>query len=213
MRLFNLKLPHSCLSASADRQDVFLHILADNVERQAGCLKKPKTVPLALGEEPNAVVFTDDLTLGIHHRTGFCRKPFPQKFCDRNRSNEADSLAIGAGFVREIKLLGNFSHFLLGVAADWKHNLFKLFLGQLVEEITLVLALVHSAQQVEVILILLDAGVMAGGDIVNLKVSQGFFNKNPELDLAVADDVRVGGPTGFVLVKKISYNLRAVLPM
>src|SRR3972149_7741639 len=193
MRLFNLKLPHSCLSASADRQDVFLHILADNVERQAGWLKKPKTVPLALGEEPNAGVFTDDPPLGTPPRTGFGRKPFPQKFCDRNRSNEADSLAIGAGFIREIYLLGDFPHFLLGVAADWKHNLFKLILGQLIEEGTLVLALVHSAQQVEAILILLDAGVMAGRDLVALKVPQAFFHTNPHLAPAVGDDIGVGG--------------------
>src|SRR3972149_5610967 len=211
MRFFNLKLLHYCLFTSAHRQDVFLHIFANHVERQASRLKNPKTVPLALGKEPDTIVFADGVALGVHDRAGLRRKPFSQKFRNRNRPDEANPLAIGAGSFREIEVLGGFPHFFFGVTSDWKHNLFKLFLDQLVEEIALVLTLVYSAEQVAAVLVPLDPSVMAGGDEVYLEIPQGFFHKNPELDLAVADDVRIGGSAGFILVEEASYNLGAAL--
>ena len=99
MWLFNQKLAGLGLLPTPHDEGVGRHILADDVERQAGRFEKPKTVPLALGKEPNAVVLTDDFAFRVDYRTDLRRQVLAEELRDRHWPDETDSHALFSGVI------------------------------------------------------------------------------------------------------------------
>src|SRR3546814_7031727 len=83
--------------------------------------------------------------------------------------------------------------------SDWSSDVCSSdLLSQLVQEVALVLALVARAQQAPVPVVPVDPCVVAGGDALGAQVARG-VEEMLELDLAVAQHVRVGRAPGRVL--------------
>src|SRR3546814_6956847 len=83
-------------------------------------------------------------------------------------------------------------------------------LAQLVQEVALVLARVARAQQAPVPVVPVDPGVVAGGDALGAQVARG-VEEVLELDLAVAQYVRVGRASGRVLGQEVGEHAVPVL--
>src|SRR3546814_8427217 len=90
---------------------------------------------------------------------------------------------------------GHAAHVGLGQIAKREYGGRELCLSQLVQEVALVLALVARAQQAPVPVVPVDPGVVAGGDALGAQVARG-VEEVLELDLAVAQYVRVGRASG-----------------
>ena len=86
----------------------------------------------------------------------------------------------------------------------------QLDLAQLVQEVALVLAPVHRAQQAETVSVVVDAGVVAGGDGIRPQFPRR-VEEILELDLAVAQHVRVGRAAGGVFVEEMAEHPVPVL--
>ena len=72
---------------------------------------------------------------------------------------------------------------------------------QRIEEIRLVLVLVHALKQVVPACLLADPGVVPGGDLLGTEAA-GIFQELAELDLAVTQHIRVGRTSSLVLAQE-----------
>ena len=131
-----------------------------------------------------------------------------QKRCVIAVGHEADLLAVALGGHRQVHGAGQFADFALGQLAERKHGAGKLLLGEAEQEVSLVLGIVHGAQQlvpaggfVEV-----DARVVAGGHLARAH-GLGHFQETVELDVVVAQRAGNGRAAGQVLFHERLYYL------
>ncbi|NBR18563.1 MAG: hypothetical protein EBT81_12095 [Gammaproteobacteria bacterium] len=109
----------------------------------------------------------------------------------RDLTQEADALAVLALGVRQGGLGGQSAHLGLEQFADREDRLGQLILPEQGEEVGLILVRVESLEQVEgSIGVRASARIVTGRDLV-VTVGQGPPEEDPELHLAVADDVGI----------------------
>ena len=201
-------------------QDLFLRGVADGAVQLDAVAEEPvqdALLPLVQGiiGIPGVVDF-DDVAF---HGTELLL----QESGEVHLAHEADALGVLLFRRREVRLLGDAPHFRLGDVPDGEERLPELRLGELAQEIGLVLVGVRAFQQpVERLAVLGEdrlsggvqdgflAAVVAGGDIVG-PVFLRDGEEGVELDLPVAQDVRVRGAALGVLVEHIVHDPLAVL--
>ena len=126
-------------------------------------------------------------------------------------AHEADALGVLFLGRREVGFLGEAAHLRLDDVPDGEKGLAELLLGQLAQEIGLVLVGVGTLQDTAgAVGKRLFPAVVAGGDIVGPVLLRD-AEEGVELDFPVAEDVRVGGAALGILVEHIVDNPLAVL--
>jgi len=164
------------------------------VDHESGLAKGAKAFALANGIVDDAGVLSDDLARKVDHRSGLgdFTAGLAQEFAVA-AIDKADLLAVRLVVHPQSGLIGNPADLGFFELAEGEQQVGKLVLGQHVEGVALVLAIVAAAAQV------VQAGgwikniaqVVAGGDIVET-VDAGFFQELVKFDRAVAFDTGVG---------------------
>ena len=127
-----------------------------------------------------------------------------QKVAERALSDEADARRVLLPGVGQADLFGNATHLGLVQLAHGEHGLGQLGLVQAVQEIALILAVIQALEQLEQLggRILAHACIVAGGDLF-CSQAHGVVQKSLELDLRIAQHVRIGRATGLVLAQEL----------
>ena len=76
-------------------------------------------------------------------------------------------------------------------------------LVQSVQKVALVLAVIISLEQLKCAILFAHLGVMTGGDLLRAETN-GVIEEGLELDLGVAQDIRVGRASGFIFAQEIT---------
>ena len=127
-------------------------------------------------------------------------------------ADEANALRVLFVCGRQVGLLREAAHFAFAEIPYRKYGGAQLLLAELAEEVALVLAGIHTFQQAySAVGVLPSAAVMPCGNCICTKLS-GSFEEGVELDLAVAEHIRIGGSAVFVFGEHIVHDPLAVLP-
>ncbi len=163
--------------------------------------------PLALSErvirEP--VVPADHVAGRRFHRSGRARQVTRQEIAERPLADEADPRGVLLRPRRNALLARDAPHVALVHVPERKHHRRQLLLRQPVQEVALVLGRVAGLQQFHargVAASAAHARVMAGGDRVGAE-AQRVIEEGAELDLAVAQHVRIGRASRLVLAQEL----------
>ena len=150
-------------------------------------------------------------------RTRFPGQVAVEEFAEGALADEADPGGVFLVVVGQPCLRGDSPDFLLFEMADRKQHLRELRLVQTVQEIALVLGRVRAAQQLEPAdaLFAIDDGlaqlrIVPRGDARSADV-EGVIEECLELDLGIAQHIRVGRAPGGVLPKKVCKDAVLVL--
>ena len=112
---------------------------------------------------------------------------------------------------RQFRLLGNAPHLGLFQTGERKHHAGQLRLREAVQEVTLVLGTIGRAQQFNAALRRgTHAGIVASGDVLRTQ-SHGMVKKRLELDLGIAQHVRIRRAPGGVLAQEFAEHAILVL--
>ena len=122
--------------------------------------------------------------------------------------DKADILAVGLCRVHEAALLGAGAHLGLVHAAEREHDVRKLLLRHGIEHVALILALVRSLLQQKDAVLLLNARVVPGHDVVAAKNFRA-VKELAELHEAVAVDAGVRRDAVLVAVDEPAYDRAA----
>ncbi|MNC31049.1 hypothetical protein D3C75_793570 [compost metagenome] len=144
-----------------------------------------------------------DFTGGdIYHVTGLCRQVLAEKFAEVALADEADAGAVF--FLGSIQsgFLGDPAHFRLRQMSDREHGLGELVLVQRIQEIGLILVAVHAAQQLKDTILFNYPCVVSCCNIIRAKLER-LVQEFPELDLAVAHNIRIRRPPGLIFIEEI----------
>ena len=137
-----------------------------------------------------------------------------QELAERTLPDEADTGGILLGGHMQPRLGGQPAHIALVQAAEREQRLRQLCLIEAVQEVALVLGAVLGLEQLvvdtTVVLPAPHLGVVTGGDALGAQ-PHGVIEKAAELDLGIAQDVRVGRAPGLVLAQKIGEDALLVL--
>ena len=152
--------------------------------------------PAALAQRValEAAVAADDFAVGRLDRAGPAREPAAHEIAERALADEADAGGIPFVRDRQAPLAGDAPHLRLAQASDREFAGRELPGIERVQEIALVLAAVDAAQQPPAV----GAGVMAGRETLGAEPAR-VVERDAELDLAVAEHVRVRRPPGLEL--------------
>ena len=126
-------------------------------------------------------------------------------------AQEADALAVGAVFGRQVEFGGEGAHLVLVQVPDGQAEPSELRRAQVGEEIGLVLDPIGRAPKPITARGLLNAGVVPRGDL--LALARYPLIKGTELDALVAPDVRARGAPQAQLGQRILDDVRAVLAL
>jgi hypothetical protein len=135
---------------------------------------------------------TDNLAILGLDRAGPAGQPAPDEFAERPLADEADAGRVRLARDRQPAVAGDCAHLGLGETADREHAGLELCRIELVQEVALVLAGVDPAQQASAGP---NARVMAGREALRPEPPR-VFEADAELDLAIAEHVRVGRAAG-----------------
>ena len=188
-----------------DDEQVSVEVLADDEPAFAAAVAPApdaKAPPLAQGVVHEPVVAADLLPVLVHHVPGTGRQICHQKPLEVPLPDEADAggiLLLGHG---QGVLSGQVTDLPLLYGADGKHGPGELFLGEACQEVGLVLHLIQPFQKADAALIPGQPGVVARSQSVCAGL-HGEVQKGFELDLRVAEHVRVGGPSGGILRQEV----------
>ena len=117
-------------------------------------------------------------------------------------AHKAYSLGVLSVGGRQVRFLGQTAHLTFAQVPDGEDCRFELFLTELAEEITLVLARVHSLEKADsAVRIVPSAAIVSGGYSIGSEPS-GSLEEGVEFDFPVAEHVRVG-----VLPRSYSENM------
>ena len=179
-----------------DAADVQALPLADGVVHQA----------LVLAEHASVVERADLARLG--------RQVAHQELAERALADEADAGGILLGRDMQAGPLGDLAHLALVHRAEREQRLRQLRLVEAVEEVALVLGAVLGLQQLvfgaAVVGPFAHLGVVAGGDALGAHL-HGVVEEAAELDLGVAQHVRIGRAPGLVLAQEVGEHAVLVL--
>src|SRR6185312_15003861 len=201
------------LAALGDDQHVGRHVLAHHEPRlAAGAMPAAdaESVALAQGVIHHPLVFADPPAVGRAHLARACGNVPRQEAAEVALADEADAGGILLRMGRQRRLAGQFAHARLLDPAQRKQRGGQLLLAQRMQEITLVLGRVRRPQQPVASVHAIDAGVMAGGDLFRAEHAS-LVEEGLELDLAIAQHVRIGCAAGAVFGKKVLEHAIPVL--
>src|SRR5690606_14652897 len=124
-------------------------------------------------------------------------------------ADEADAGGILLCVARQASLARQPAHVGFGELADRKYRSSQLFLAQAMQEVALVLVRVDAAQQLPFAVLAAVARVVSGGDAFRAEFA-GVIEKDPELDLAIAQHVGIRCATGAIFGDEMGKYLLAV---
>src|SRR5712692_5860713 len=181
-------------------QFILVPVLSRDVPRLASRALPPADADafaLADGVEGKPDVLADDPAFGRAHRAGLPGQIAAQELAERALADEADA---GRAALREIvqpRLLRDCAHPGLLQFPDRENHARELLLVQAVQEIALVLGKIDGLEQLEAPGRFSQPRIVPGGDALRAQ-RQGVIEEGPELDLGVAQHVRVGSAAGGV---------------
>ena len=185
-------------------------VLAGDVPREA-LPADPEALALPDRVVHQSHVASDDAAFRRHHVAGFARQVAVQEFAERAFADEADPGGILLRVVRQADAFGERADVALQPAAEREERARELLLVQAVQEIALVLRAVRGLEQLEPSVgTLPHAGVVARRDALGTE-SDGVVEEGLELDLAVAEHVRIGRAAGAVLGEEMAEDAVLVL--
>ena len=195
--------------AVGDIDDVLGHVLAHHVPWSAA---QAEAFTLAYRVEPETAVLSQFASrLEFDDGSG----PLAQVAADEvivvNLPQETDALAIAAVGVGQMGFHSDAAHLLLGQVADGEDDVLELVIGNLGEEIGLILDGIHCCRQVFHAVDDFGRGVMACGGLV--KVLAPALLEKAELDHAVAHHVGIGGEPRLDGAQRIFHDVVPVLLM
>ncbi len=167
-------------------------------------------LPLAQRVVGEAVMAADDPALGRLDRARGPRQVARQEVAERPLADEADARRVLLRPGRDALAPGDRPDLALGHLAQRKQHRRQLLLRQLVQEVALVLGRVDRLQQLDAGGGRPHAGVVARRDVVRAQRA-GVIEERAELDLAVAQHVRVRRAAGLVLAQEVREHALAIL--
>ena len=196
--------PRSVRLVEGDVQGVGREILLhDDEVFVVGVGRQADALALADGVAVQAAMLADRLAGGVRDRSGGVGDMPLQEVLHRHLAEEADALAVLAFGVRQLRVGGELAHLGLQQFADREDRLRELFLAEQREEVGLILVRVEAFEEVErPVGVRAATRVMAGRDDVEA-VLERLAQEDPELHLAVADDVGVRGEALAVAVDQV----------
>ncbi len=186
-------------------QRVGRHVLARHVPGIAVAVAAAADADaLALPQrvERQADVLADGLAVRRPDRAGLGRQVAVEEVAKRPLADEADAGGIFLPGVGQADLGGDLAHARLGHLAQREQRAGELRLVQAVQEVALVLGVVERLEQLEAATRLAHAGVVAGGDRVRTQ-RHGVVEEGLELDLGIAQHIRVGRAAGGVFAQEV----------
>src|SRR5690606_14970657 len=162
------------------------------------------------GEIEHPRVLTHLLAVGRSHLALARGQVTAEELAEIALSDEADAGGVLLLRRREPGLAGDASDLLLWQVAERKPGGRQLCLSELVQEVALVLAAVDPPQEPPVAALVRHAGVVPGCDGLRAQFA-GRVEEVLELDLAVAEYVRVGRTAGGVLGQEVFEHAAPVL--
>ena len=195
-------------------QRVALHLFVHHVPGLFGrILHAADAEPLALaqGVIHQALVLADDLAVHGFDGAGLGGQELGQEVLELALTDEADTggvLLLGGD---EVELLGDAAHLRLLQIPDREQALTHLGFAQGVEEVALILVVVETAQQARAACAVVTAHIVAGGDVGGTQLFGGKLEERLELDLLVAQDIRVRRAPRLVLFQEVLEHVVPVL--
>jgi hypothetical protein len=155
-------------------------------------------------------VLADGPAFVVDHAPRRLRQIAVEEFPERPLADEADAGRILLGVVRQPGLEREAAHLGLLELAHREHRARQLFLRQAVQEVTLVFALIGPAKQFVPVFFFSNPCVVPGGDLLGAQ-AHGVVQERAELDLGVAQHVRIGRAAGGVLAQELGEHALLVL--
>jgi hypothetical protein len=169
-----------------------------------------QALALAQGVEGQAHMLAQPAAAVVQDGAGLVAEVAVEEVAEGPLADEADAgrvLLLGIG---QLELGGDAAHLGLGQLAHREHGLGQLGLVEPVQEVALVLQRVQALEQLEAAVHFAHPGVVAGGDLVGAQ-AHGVVQEGLELDLGVAQHVRVGRAAGLVLAQELGEDAVLVL--
>src|SRR5713101_1070683 len=196
-----------------DDQLVLAEILSRHVPRLGrGALAAPDADAFALadGVEGKPDVLSDDPAFGRTHRPRLFRQIAAQELAERALADEANSGRVALRKIVQTRLLRDFSHLGLLQLADRKDDARELRLSEAMQEVALVLGKIERLEQLEAPSRFSQPRIVPGRDALRAE-RQGVIEESAELDLGVAQHVRVGSAAGGVFREESAEDALLVL--
>ena len=169
-----------------------------------------QSLALAQRVEGQADVLAQLAAALVLDRAGLVGEVAVQELAEGPLADEADAGRVLLLRIGQPDLLGQPAHLGLGQLADREHRLAQLRLVEPVQEVALVLERVQALEQLHLAVLLAHPRVMAGGDLLGAQ-SHRVVQEGLELDLGVAQHVRVGRAAGLVLAQELGEDAVLVL--
>ena len=161
-----------------------------------------KSLSLADRVVHEPLMCADDFPFRCFDIPGLCRQVLRQEIAETSFANEADPRAVFLVMGGETGSLRKPANLRLVDITEWKEGMGELVLVEQVEKIGLVLVPVSCLPEQIVSIRFRNAGVVAGGDFFRAQI-QRIVEKSLELDLPVAEHIRIGCAPCAVFVEKV----------
>ena len=185
---------------------VALHLFVHHVPGLFGGIfatADAKPLALAQGVVHQPLMLADDLAVHGFDGAGLGGQELGQEVLELALTDEADAGGVFLLGGDEIQLLGDAAHLGLLQIPDREQALTHLGFAQGIEEVALILVGIEAAQQARAAGAVVTAHIVAGGDVGGPQLFGGKLQERLELDLLVAQDVRVRGATRLVLFQEV----------
>ena len=185
---------------------VALHLFVHHVPGLFGGIfatADAKPLALAQGVVHQPLMLADDLAVHGFDGAGLGGQELGQEVLELALTDEADAGGVFLLGGDEIQLLGDAAHLGFFQIPDREQALTHLGFAQGIEEVTLILVGIEAAQQARAAGAVVTAHIVAGGDVGGPQLFGGKLQERLELDLLVAQDVRVRGATRLVLFQEV----------
>src|SRR5690554_6054984 len=172
----------------------------------------PDAEPLALtdGVIHQPLMLADHVTVGCFDFARLCRQILFQEVAEATFTDKADAGTVFLVMGDQSVLFSQASNLGLFQLANGEKCKLQFLFTDLMQEITLVLVRVQSLEQYRMTVTLTTANIVTGGDQIGTQ-QLGILKKCLELDLAVAEDIRVGSAPGLVFFQKVLEYIVPVL--
>ena len=198
-----------CAVTVRDINDVLVHVLAHHIPWSS---TQSQAFTLANRVEPIAAVLTQLATrFQLNDGTGAFAQMAADEIVVVDLAQEADALAVSTMGIGQVGILGNAAHLVLGQRADGEHDMLQLLVGNLRQEIGLVLDRVNRRGQIFHTIYNLGSRIMPSCG--HVKVLTPPLLKKTELDHAVAHHVGVGRETCLDGAQGVFHHMIPVLLM
>ncbi|HWP60244.1 MAG TPA: hypothetical protein VNL14_20285 [Candidatus Acidoferrales bacterium] len=171
-----------------NQQDIPLDVLLCHVIGRSSA--NAQAVSLPDGIERNAVVPADYPAVGEQYRTFLSRKKSAEKVSEIDFSYKAEPLRVFFFRRRKFKATRDFSYLGFCKVAQGEKGARQLIPTQHPQKIRLILCLIGSLEQLYFAIVGPRTGIVACSDVVRA-MPQSRFQEDAELDLAVAQNIRV----------------------